>query len=125
MNNKTVLITDDDKLTREGLATMLRSRGHNVIEAEDGQQAFELLSTETKPDLVISDVRMPNMDGIELVAKIRHSDDLHQLPVIILTNDDSAVTLNRALAAGVTVYLSKTNLGPEELSAQILIALGS
>lgn len=125
MDNKTVLITDDDKLTREGLATMLRSRGHRVIEAEDGQQALELLTGGAAPDLVISDVRMPNMDGVELVEKIRHTEGLSQLPVIILTNDESAVTLNRALAAGVTVYLSKTNLGPEELSAQILIALGS
>lgn len=122
--SKTVLIADDDKLTREGLATMLRSSGHSVIEAEDGRQALELID-EKVPDLVISDVRMPNMDGVELVEKIRHTPEIQNLPVIVLTNDDSATTLNRALSAGVTVYLSKTNLGPEELTRQILVALGS
>lgn len=120
---KTVLIADDDKLTREGLATMLRSAGHSVIEAEDGQQAYEMIQ-ERQPDLLISDVRMPNMDGISLVEHIRKDPAVQGIPVIVLTNDDAAYTVNRALAAGVTVYLSKSNLGPEELSRQVLLALG-
>lgn len=121
---KTVLIADDDKLTREGLATMLRSAGHSVIEAEDGQQAYEMIQ-ERQPDLLISDVRMPNMDGISLVEHIRQNPTVQHVPIIVLTNDDAAYTVNRALAAGVTVYLSKSNLGPEELSQQVLLALGS
>lgn len=120
---KTVLIADDDKLTREGLATMLRSGGHSVAEAEDGQQALEMI-TERKPDLLITDIHMPNLDGLELVRRIRETDDLSSLPVIVLTNDDNATSINEALAAGVTVYLSKANLGPEALSQQILLALG-
>jgi two-component system chemotaxis response regulator CheY len=85
---KTVLITDDDKLTREGLATMLRGSGHSVIEAEDGEQALEMLN-QRRPDLLISDVRMPNMDGVTLVENIRASESLKDLPIIILTNDDT------------------------------------
>lgn len=120
---KTVLIVDDDKLTREGLATMLRSSGHSVIEAEDGEQALEMIG-QRLPDLLITDIRMPNMDGVTLVEQVRTADQLKGLPIIVLTNDDTAQTINRALAAGVTVYLSKANLGPESLSQQILLALG-
>lgn len=120
---KTVLIVDDDKLTREGLSTMLRSAGHNVIEAEDGEQALDMLK-QRMPDLVITDVHMPNMDGVTLVDTIRKNPSTKDVPVIILTNDDTAETLNSALAAGVTVYLAKANLGPEALSQQILVALG-
>lgn len=121
---KTVLIVDDDKLTREGLATMLRSSGHSVIEAEDGEQGLEMLKERT-PDLVITDVRMPNMDGVTMVQQIRVDESTKNVPIIVLTNDDTAETINRALATGVTVYLSKANLGPEALSQQVLLALGS
>lgn len=121
--SKTVLISDDDKLTREGLSTMLRAAGHSVVEAEDGEQALEMLK-QRMPDLVITDVHMPNMDGITLVGKIHEDDATKHIPVIILSNDDSTDTLNGALSAGATVYLAKANLGPEELSQQILLALG-
>jgi two-component system chemotaxis response regulator CheY len=120
---KTVLIVEDDKLTREGLATMLRIANHSVIEAEDGEQALEVLASKV-PDLIITDIHMPNMDGLAMVERIRADPGLSALPVIILTNDDTTMTVNRALASGVTVYLSKANLAPEALSQQILIALG-
>ena len=120
---KTVLIVEDDKLTREGLATMLRIANHSVIDAEDGEQALEVLASKV-PDLIITDIHMPNMDGLAMVERIRADPGLSALPVIILTNDDTTMTVNRALASGVTVYLSKANLAPEALSQQILIALG-
>lgn len=120
---KTILVVDDDKLLRGGLAAALRSAGHTVIEAEDGQQGLDTYLAD-KPDMVISDVHMPNLDGFQMMDQIRMDIDGAQVPAIILSNDDSAQTLNSALEAGVTVYLSKNTLDPQELVDQVQTALG-
>lgn len=120
---KKILIVDDDKLFIESLGAMLRSAGHSVVEAFDGKQGLDF-AEEGKPDLIITDVRMPIMDGLEMVEQLRTSDWGKKIPIIILTNDDTTDALNHALESGVTVYLSKVSLDPETLSQQILVALG-
>jgi two-component system chemotaxis response regulator CheY len=121
--SKTILIVDDDKLIRESLGAMLRGAGHEVIDAENGEVGASL-ALERHPDLVITDVRMPVKDGLAMVDDIRSDEWGKKLPVIILTNDEATETLNHALQDGVTIYLSKVNLDPEELSQQVMTALG-
>lgn len=121
---KTILVVDDDKLLRNGLSAALRSAGHTVLEAEDGQEGYDTY-LQNKPDMVITDVHMPRMDGFQMLAEIRADDDGSQVPAIILSNDDSAETLNGALEAGITVYLSKNTLDPAQLVDQVQVALGA
>jgi CheY-like chemotaxis protein len=121
---KKILTVEDDKLLRESLAAMLRTQGHEVLEAVDGQEGLNVALAE-HPDLVITDVRMPNMLGTEMVSKLREDDWGKQVPVIILSNDETTGAINQALQSGVTVYLSKPELDPETLSQQISVALGS
>jgi CheY-like chemotaxis protein len=120
---KKILIVDDDKLFLESLAAMLRNSGHSVIQAADGKQGFDF-ALETHPDLVITDIRMPVKTGLEMVDDLRNDTWGKEVPIIILSNDETTDAINNALESGVTVYLSKVNLDPDTLGQQILIALG-
>lgn len=120
---KTILIVEDDKLFRESVGAMLRGEGHQVTEATNGQEGYDT-ALAGQPDLIITDIRMPEMDGLVMVEKIREDEWGKKVPIIILTSDETTETLNQALQSGVTVYLSKLNLDPEMLHQQIAMVLG-
>jgi two-component system, chemotaxis family, chemotaxis protein CheY len=121
--SKTILVIDDDKLIREGLSAMLKGAGQTVLEAADGKEGLEVTKKE-HPDLIVTDLRMPNMSGQEMIDAIRDDGDIKGTPVVILTNDETSDSVNQALQSGVTVYLAK-NLDPESLTQQILQAAGA
>ena len=79
---KKILVTDDEKVMRSMLTDFLEEAGYEVSQAEDGQIAWSLWQ-EGKYDLVISDINMPNMNGIELLKNIKKTDE--NFPVIIIT----------------------------------------
>lgn len=99
-----VLVAEDEALIRLDLVEMLREEGYEVVgEAGDGEEAIKL-ATELKPDLVILDVKMPKLDGIEAAAKIT-SDRI--APVVILTAFSQRDLVERAREAGTMAYLVK------------------
>lgn len=99
-----VLIAEDEALIRLDLAEMLREEGYQVVgEAADGEQAVELAG-QLKPDLVILDVKMPRMDGIEAASKITGE---RIAPVVILTAFSQRELVARARDAGTMAYLVK------------------
>jgi AmiR/NasT family two-component response regulator len=109
-----VLIADDEALTRMGLRTILRDLGHNVVGAAvDGEDAFNM-ACETRPDLIILDIKMPRMDGLTAAAAIaRHC----PAPVVMLTAYSERALVERAAATeSVQAYLVKpireVNLAP-------------
>lgn len=106
--SKKVLIVDDNKLVRQGLAEALEAKGLSVETAENGEEGLKK-ATGGDIDLVVTDVRMPGMDGLEMIEEIRKDEKGKKLPVVILSVDDQTTSINQALAAGVTVYLSKAN----------------
>ncbi len=81
---KKILIAEDEPEMRKMLALELETSGYQVFEAADGQEAFKL-AQDIKPDLIISDVLMPNMNGGELIKKIRETDFGREIPVMVLT----------------------------------------
>jgi CheY-like chemotaxis protein len=117
-----ILIVDDDKLTRQSLAETLKAKGIEVIEAVDGKAGLKKALHEA-PTLIVTDIRMPEMDGVQMVEELRKDPKGKDVPVIIMTNDEQTATLNKALEAGVTVYLSKTSTSPDVLPEQIVTAL--
>jgi len=120
-----ILVVDDDKLIREGVADMLRSEAqHEVITADDGKAGLKKALAE-KPALIISDVRMPKMTGTEMIEALRKDKWGKDVPVIVMSNDEDTSTINDALAAGVTVYLSKLNTDRAALSQQVNVLLGT
>ncbi|MBP9866014.1 MAG: sigma-54-dependent Fis family transcriptional regulator [Candidatus Omnitrophica bacterium] len=117
----TLLLIDDDKNTREGLRTYLEGLGFDVIVAENGEKGLEAYIQE-KPDLVLSDIRMPGMDGTVLLDKIKAIDP--QAKVVLLTAYGSVEDAVKAMKNGAFYYLTKpVNL--EELEFLVNKALTS
>src|ERR1700675_747649 len=99
-----VLVVDDEEGMREFLTVLLEKQGHRVIVASDGEQALQLVAEQT-PDLVISDLRMPNVDGIGLLAGIRKQ--YPELPVILVTAYASSDSTIQAMRLGADDYITK------------------
>jgi len=119
----TVLIADDDAAVRRLLAAILRPRGHTIIEAGNGEQALALAESK-HPELIMSDLLMPAMDGYELVRRLRIAPGTARTPVIFLTAEyDDGDATELARAAGVTRVLRKP-CKPADVLAAVDLALG-
>lgn len=119
---KTVLVVDDDSLIRRSLVSILQQSGFTAIEAQNGKQGLEKATTEDV-DLIVTDLNMPEMNGMEMTENLRKNSKTKDLRVIILTTDEDTKTVNKAMRAGVTTYLSKTMLDLDEISKHITRAL--
>jgi CheY-like chemotaxis protein len=106
MDQKTVLYIEDNYHNRRIVRKILTSSGYNVIEAEDGVSGLEMVR-ELKPPLVLLDIGLPGMDGLEVVGHIRSDVELRDIPVIALTASAMRGDKERFLAAGCDDYLSK------------------
>jgi CheY-like chemotaxis protein len=124
MKNKKVLIVDDDTSVRGLLRILLEVDGVGVvIEASNGLVALEKASSE-KPDLILLDVMMPLMSGIEVLHRLKGEPTTAKIPVIMLTAMRNQIILEQAKAAGALFLLTKP-LSPGKLSAKIREALGA
>lgn len=115
---KTLLVIDDDNLVRKSLADALEQQGFQVIQAADGEAGLEQ-ALSAKPDMVITDVKMPQLDGLDMMDRLRQDEWGSSVPVVFLTSDESTDTVNQALSAGVISYLPKSSLSPDEIAEQI------
>lgn len=103
---KTVLVVEDSPTTRKHIALGLRSAGYRVVAAADGMEALELLSQpENNADLIVTDLNMPNLDGLGLIRAIRFTD--RHLPIVILSSAMDQVSRQNGLEAGADRYLTK------------------
>lgn len=99
-----VLLVDDEALIRMGMRAMLTDLGYRVVgEAADGQEAIEKVAA-LDPDIVIMDIRMPGMDGLEATRRIMAT---HPVPIIVLTAYNHRSLVEEAADAGVLAYLMK------------------
>lgn len=118
-NPLNIVIADNESIIRMDLREMLEEQGHTIVgEAHDGKQALEL-TRKHRPDLVMMDIKMPNMDGITAAKAIA---DEGISPVILLTAFSDSEIVNRAKDAGVLAYLVKP-VREESISPAIEIAL--
>jgi AmiR/NasT family two-component response regulator len=114
-----VLIVDDSELFRRSTSRILQVLGYEVLgEAENGRQAIEKTLT-LRPDLVMMDVEMPELTGIEAAREIQQ---VHPTPVVLLTAHDSLDLIHEARDAGVAAYLVKP-LDAQEMQRTVTIAL--
>src|SRR5208337_744655 len=95
-----LLIVDDDKTTRKLLSLYLKSKGYEVASAENGLDALEKLGTENI-NLVVTDMNMPYMDGIELTKTLRSDINLKSMPIIMITTEADEDEKKKAFDAGV------------------------
>jgi CheY-like chemotaxis protein len=101
-----VLVVDDVPANRALLRDMLTPLGFECCEAGDGQQALERMR-DSRPDLVLMDVVMPGMDGLEVTRHMRQMPGGQDLPIIAITADASALHREQCMAAGVNAFLTK------------------
>lgn len=117
----TILVVEDEQVILEIITFFLEGEGYQVLKALNGEQALTLLG-KAKPDLIISDIRMPGMDGFELCEKVRANADFGQLPFIFLTGRDERADVRRGMGLGADDYLTKP-FEPEELLAAVQVRL--
>jgi two-component system chemotaxis response regulator CheY len=110
----TILAVDDSVSMRQMVAATLQTAGHQVITAEDGQAAYAAATTR-RIDLVVTDVNMPNMDGITLTRQLRALPGYSKTPILILTTE-SADRKQEGRAAGATGWIAKP-FDPDQLVA--------
>ncbi len=103
---KKILIVDDDSVTRKLLAFLLRTEGYDSVQAQDGIEALEMLAG-GNVNLVITDLNMPGMDGVELIRNIRGNVSTSDLCVMMLTTEADEESRKIGLQAGASVYLTK------------------
>jgi two-component system chemotaxis response regulator CheY len=105
--NLKILIVDDFATMRKVIRNLLKQGGfENIVEAEDGVAALKILQSQ-KVDFVISDWNMPNMSGLELLKAVRGSDDLKELPFLMVTAEALKDNVVAAVKAGVSNYIVK------------------
>jgi CheY-like chemotaxis protein len=113
----TILIVDDFDDTRLLLRTWLEKKGYRVIEAENGNQAVTE-AERGRPDLIIMDVEMPELDGLSATRRIRKLVDFQQVPIVAVSAYGADQFRSEALAAGCNEYVS-TPFEPDELDGLI------
>jgi len=101
-----VMIVDDEFLTRNMLSIMLTKVGHEVTEAEDGLEAIEMLK-QNQPDVILMDLMMPRCDGITATKSIRVNTNMNDLPIIFLSAKTDGPTIQAGLDAGANRFLTK------------------
>lgn len=115
---KKILIVDDNKTVRTLLSINLRKENFEVIEAENGVEGLQMVNDHL-PDLVISDIIMPQMDGFEFCRKVRETSKSPMVPFMFLTSIDQVATELRGLRTGADDYLIKSNIKKEELVGKV------
>lgn len=117
----TILVAEDENNVLEMVVVILCDAGYQVLRASDGFTALSL-ALEEKPDLVISDVNMPGLDGFDLCERLRADRDLARIPFIFLTGLDRRVDVRRGMGLGADDYLTKP-FEPDELLAAVRVRL--
>jgi two-component system chemotaxis response regulator CheY len=117
-----ILAVDDSASMRQMVAFTLKGAGHDVTEASDGKQALSLAKSK-KFDLVLSDVNMPNMDGIALTKELRLLPEFKFTPILILTTEAGTDKKQDGKAAGATGWIVKP-FNPDQLLATVKKVLG-
>jgi two-component system, chemotaxis family, chemotaxis protein CheY len=120
--SKSILAVDDSTSMRQMVAFTLKSAGYQIEEAADGQQALNIAKTKSF-DLVLSDVNMPVMDGIELIKQLRTLPAYKFTPILMLTTEAGSEKKQQGKAAGATGWIVKP-FNPDQLLNTVKRVLG-
>jgi len=116
-NGRLVLVADDDGDIVALVKTVLERSGHEVMTAGDGLEALVLVR-DRRPDLAVLDVAMPELDGLEVLRRLRADDATSELPVVLLSARAQEADVALGFAAGASAYMRKP-FSPRELSDRI------
>jgi two-component system chemotaxis response regulator CheY len=120
--SKTIMTVDDSSSIRQMVGFTLKDAGYDVVEAVDGQDAL-VKATGASLNMVLTDLNMPNMDGITLIRALRKIDAFRFIPIVMLTTESQADKKQEGKAAGATGWIVKP-FNPEQLLAVVKKVLG-
>jgi two-component system chemotaxis response regulator CheY len=118
---KTILTVDDSSTVRLVLSSTLKNAGYNVVEAVDGQDAIEQLDS-GKVNMLITDLNMPRVDGIDLIRHVRRSSEYRFMPIIMLTTESDGEKKQEGKTAGASGWIVKP-FKPEQLLSVVKMVL--
>lgn len=121
-NKQTIMIVEDDSFVMDIYKTKLSQEGFTVVEAENGAEALKKLKN-VKPDLMLLDIIMPYMDGLEVLKRVKKNEDTKNIPVILLTNLSQKEEVDKGIELGAKDYLIKSHFTPSEVLEKIKICL--
>lgn len=118
MEKKKILIVEDDNFVAEVYFAKLTEMGYETILAQNGQEGLDALK-KNKIDLVLLDILMPVMDGMEMLEEVKKNDEWKNIPVILLTNVGEKESIQKVREMGVKNYLIKSHFTPAEVIEKI------
>jgi DNA-binding response OmpR family regulator len=113
----TILVADDEQDIRELVAYRLSRSGYTIIEARDGEEAFQLAADQS-PDMAVLDVMMPRLNGFDLTERLRLTPATERLPILLMSASVQEADISRGFAAGADGYLTKP-FTPDQLLTRV------
>jgi DNA-binding response OmpR family regulator len=113
----TILVADDEQDIRELVAYRLSRSGYRIIEARDGEEAFQLAADQAL-DMAVLDVMMPRLNGFDLTQRLRHTPATARLPILLMSASVQEADISRGFAAGADGYLTKP-FTPDQLLTRV------
>lgn len=118
-----ILFIEDEPALQKALGDFLRESGYEVVAALDGETGLGLSARE-RPDLVLLDLILPRIGGLDVLQRMRGDPKLNSVPVIVLTNVESNEAVEQALSLGAKAFLVKASYNLDEVLAKIKAVLG-
>lgn len=116
--DKKILIVEDEEILLNLLKHKLEKEGYIISTAKNGEEGLEKIRKE-KPNLVLLDIIMPKMDGIQFLKKKKREGEIKDIPVIIISNSGQPAELNQAQKLGADDWLVKTEFNPQEVIKKV------
>ena len=123
MNEKTVMIIEDEEDAAELFAEMMRVSGYRVVKTSKSAPAIEMMTAE-KPDVILLDIMMPEISGLDILRQMRRDPALANIPVVVVTAKGMPADIKNGMEAGASTYLTKP-VGFLDLKEAVERALGS
>jgi len=119
MNTTRILLVEDDKFLRRACEIGLKKRGFRVLTASDGEEGLQL-AREESPDIILLDMLMPKLNGMETLEALKQDSRTSAIPVVILSNTSIDSDLQQARSLGAIGYLVKASMSLQELGDRVL-----
>lgn len=120
---KKIIIIEDEELMLDLLQTKLTKEGYEISIARNGEEGLRVMR-EVKPDLVLLDIVMPKMSGLEVMEEMAKDKEIKDIPVIIISNSGQPVEIDKAQKLGAKDWLVKTEFDPQEVVDKVVKQIG-
>jgi len=122
--DKKILLIEDDEQIRNMYQVAFEAQGFSCQTAEDGTKGLEMVKND-KPDLVLLDIMMPNVDGMTVLTELKKDPELSMIPVIMLSNLSVQEGIDNAMALGAKDYINKSMVKPREVVEKVKTILSN